>query len=204
MIVNLKNEKHFFFVVSLLALSYVTYLVVIWVEYHFFSYEVKGFLHMLHAFTVPVIFFGYLYIFDNWAWKWKAWTFMSVVDYPNIGGEYKGRFISSYKDENGNAVTGEVNLSIKQTASKVIVNGKFNQSESVSIQSFFAFNDYKGKPCLYYFYKSKPNKNAAETMHAHEGSAVLCYDNQTKVLSGEYYSGRDRNNYGDLELTMIS
>ena len=89
---------------------------------------------------------------------------------------------------------------IKQTASNVAIKGIFNLSESISTKAFLSFNDLKHKVCLHYFFQNKPNKNSLETMHIHEGSAILCYDEKTKKLEGEYYSGRDRNNYGDIEV----
>jgi hypothetical protein len=40
-------------------------------------------------------------------------------------------------------------------------------------------------------------------MHAHRGTAVLKLSDDGKELSGEYYSGRDRQNYGTLLIAKV-
>ena len=199
---NLKKETHLFFLIGLLALSYFTYKIIIWFE-RLLGYEVKELVHLLHVFTVPAVFVLYIKLFDKYLWKLPIWRQLGIINFPNVDGTYKGEFVSSYADENGNPVKGEMTLIIEQTASDVKIIGKFNQSESVSIEAFFAHNDYKNEPCLYYFYKNKPGNNATPTMHAHEGSAVLCYDEKDHTLEGEYYSGRDRNNHGDINVKKV-
>lgn len=199
---SLKKENHFWFLSGILILSYLTYLLFIQIE-HIFPYKVQTTLQMIHAFTIPVIFYIYLNWFEKSAWKWKIWTTIRIVDFPNLSGTYRGKFISSFKDKDGKPFEGDMKLSISQTFSQICIQGVFNQSESISIQAFFAFNDFKQKNCLYYFYKNKPSNNATPTMHTHEGSTVLCFDPADQTLSGEYYSGRDRNNHGDIFVKKI-
>jgi hypothetical protein len=92
-------------------------------------------------------------------------------------------------------------LNINQPASNISIQGIFNQSKSIRTQASFGFNDIEQKICLYYFFKNKPGENATNSMHAHEGSTILCYNEKENILEGEYYSGRDRNNYGDIKVS---
>jgi len=149
------------------------------------------------------VFSFLLWVFDNHIWKWKIFRFFKIIEFPDLSGEYKGSFESSYKKDRKN-VTGSAKLVIKQTASNITIQGVFNESQSISVHSFFAFNDLEQKNCLYYFYKNKPAVNAVETMNQHEGVAILCFDENTKILNGEYYSSRDRNNYGVIEVKLIN
>lgn len=199
---DLKNERHLFFLFGLIALSYYSYALVVWIE-HFFNYEVVSVLHKFHAFTIPVFFYGYASLFNKYAWKWPIWRNIGVIDFPDLNGVYKGKFTSSYLDANGNKTEGDMELVISQTASNISIEGKFNQSISISIQAFFAVHDFRNEVALYYFYKNQPANNATASMHAHEGSAVLFFDPKNKTLSGEYYSGRDRNNHGDIIATKL-
>jgi len=41
------------------------------------------------------------------------------------------------------------------------------------------------------------------TMAIHEGSTKLTYNAETDSLTGDYYSGRDRNNYGTIEVKRV-
>jgi len=198
--IDFSKERNFWFILGLFGISYVFFLLIQWIEHHL-PESVQEFIKMLHFFTIPVIFYILLKLFENYLWKWKIWKFIKIVDFPDLNGIYKGKFNSSFKDENGKNFEGEITLKIKQSFSKITINGIFNSSESISTKAFFAFDDLKQKNCLYYFFKNKPNKNAVETMHIHEGSAILCYSETTKKLEGEYYSGRDRNNFGDIEVT---
>lgn len=94
-------------------------------------------------------------------------------------------------------------LQVFQTASSIKVMWKFNQSQSISTQASFWFNEIENKNCLYYFFKNKPWNNATETMHSHEGSCILCFNEENNELKWEYYSWRDRKKYWDIILRKV-
>lgn len=199
---DLSKERNFWFLLGMLGISYLLFLAIQWVE-QYLPETWKKSIEMFHFFTIPAIFYLLLKSFEKYFWKWNIWKIFKIIDFPDLNGMYDGKFISSFKDGDGRNIEGKMTLRIKQTASDIVINGSFNLSESVSTKAFFSFNDLKSKVCLYYFFKNKPNGNVPETMHAHEGSAILCYDEKTGELKGEYYSGRDRNNYGDIEVKKI-
>jgi hypothetical protein len=54
---------------------------------------------------------------------------------------------------------------------------------------------------LIYDYLNTPKHNTPETMHMHRGSVELRFQLDDGLDGeGEYYSGRDRNNYGTIRL----
>ncbi len=197
--IDFSKEINFWFMLGVLGISYVFFILIQWLE-HYLPETFQESIKMFHFFTIPVIFYILLKLFEAFLWKWKIWKFLKIVDFPDLNGVYKGRFTSSFKDKNGNNFEGEMTLKIKQSFSKITIQGLFNLSESISTKAFFDFNELKQKSCLYYFFQNIPGKNATDTMEIHEGSTILCYDEKTKKLEGTYYSGRGRNNYGDIEV----
>ena len=47
------------------------------------------------------------------------------------------------------------------------------------------------------------SKNTHESMNIHEGTGTLEINCNGTILSGYYYSGRGRQNIGDITLTLI-
>lgn len=200
--IDFSKERNVWFILGLFGISYVFSLLIQWLEHHL-PESVQEFIEMFHVFTIPINFYILVKLFENYLWKWKIWEFIKIVNFPDLNGIYKGKFTSSFKDENGKNFEGKMTLKIKQSFSKITINCIFDLSKSISTKAFFAFNDLEQKNCLYYFFQNKPEKNAVEEMHIHEGSAILSYDEVTKKLEGEYYSGRDRNNYGNIKVIKI-
>ena len=51
-----------------------------------------------------------------------------------------------------------------------------------------------------YEYLNEPLSEAVGSMHTHRGSARLTLSEDGMSLDGDYYTGRDRTNYGSLSL----
>lgn len=66
-------------------------------------------------------------------------------------------------------------------------------SETASIVIDAPEGDY-----LSYQYVNEPKSNAVRTMSIHRGTVRLLFDERKNSLGGEYYSGRDRQNFGSL------
>ena len=62
--------------------------------------------------------------------------------------------------------------------------------------------DDGGGPMLSYEYRNEPKPHAAATMHPHRGMTRLGLVSPGR-LEGEYYTGRDRQNYGTLSLEKV-
>jgi hypothetical protein len=139
--------------------------------------------------------YGLLFIvFDNWAWKLFRKIGFSKI--PNLKGEWTGHLRSSF-DEHETAVTAKVTIFQTWTRIRILLDTK--QSSSQSDMASITIKTPEGK-YLHYLYMNEPKANAAKTMSIHRGTAKLLYDEKAKTLIGEYYSGRDRQEYGSLSL----
>ena len=56
---------------------------------------------------------------------------------------------------------------------------------------------------LSYEYLNEPLPNAKITMHTHRGTCRLTIKANEKVIVGDYYTGRDRQNYGGLRFERV-
>jgi hypothetical protein len=92
---------------------------------------------------------------------------------------------------------------IEQTATRIKICGTFAESKSVSIHENFSRSEIDNKVALFYFFRNEPNYDATETMSIHEGSVKLIHDEEKDTLTGYYYSGRDRNNHGTIEVKRV-
>ncbi len=196
---NLTKKQHWWLLIFMVLVSYL-----IW---NLLS-ELLNYFNLNNIiFELPWFFWTFwilLFLFDRYFWKFKIFRVLNIIDFPNINGNYKWNFTSSYIDPaTWEKYMWEVEMRIKQTSSSTLIHWTFNQSKSISTQSSFGFNDFEQKLSLYFFYKNKPSENAVETMHSHEWSCILSYDEESNQLTWEYYSWRDRNNYWDLKLKRV-
>lgn len=150
--------------------------------------------------TVPAIYSGLFSLFDKYFWKWKIFRYLQIIVVDDLNGRWEG-FIKSSWNNFGTEIPTE--LTIKQTSTTIKIHGKFNESRSVSIHEEFGKSDIHDKTTLYYFYKNDPHYDAPVTMATHEGSGVLVFNQEDGTLSGYYYSGRDRSNYGTIEVHKV-
>ncbi|MFZ5803285.1 MAG: hypothetical protein ACOY7U_00375 [Acidobacteriota bacterium] len=141
---------------------------------------------------------GTLYaFFDKWLWRHCLLRKVGVVRVPDLGGKWRGRGFTSF--EEGKPY--EVELEIRQTWTRLSVHLETAQSISRSLTASLSVNEPEG-PVLTYEYRNEPKPNAPPSMHSHRGTAVLRLRNND-CLEGEYYSGRDRQNYGSLRLKRV-
>ncbi len=151
--------------------------------------------------SVPVIYAIIFFLFDKYIWKWSMLRNLGLVITDDLNGKWEGVIKSSW-DHFVADIPAE--LIIKQTATSIKIHGKFNQSRSVSIYEHFGRSDVSNQTVLYYFYRNDPNYDAPATMAMHEGSTILGFNKEDGLLSGYYYSGRDRNNHGTISLRKVT
>lgn len=149
----------------------------------------------------PTIMFVYgllHFAYDRKVWKWKN-SSLSLSYIPDCNGTWYGELHSSH--DGGTKV--ESMLIIHQTWSKMVI--ELRTDSSVSYSRMASFNVTPGtSDGLIYEYTNDPHADATETMHAHRGFAFLKLSNDRKYLEGDYYSGRDRSNFGTMKLHFIS
>lgn len=193
--VNTENHKNFtYFILVLIAVSVVL------------SYAISLFLKKINLdipsyidlpIAVPAIYSILFAFFDKKLWVLPIFKKMGVIIAEDLNGKWVGHIKSSY-DNFETEIPAELN--IKQTGTMVKIKGKFNQSKSISVHEDFGLSEVDQSIALFYFYRNEPCNDAIDTMSIHEGSAKLIYDKENDSLNGYYYSGRDRNNYGIINV----
>jgi hypothetical protein len=147
--------------------------------------------------SIPGVYAILFLLFDRYLWKIKFFKKTGIVIADDLNGKWRGIVKSSY-DGHQSDIPAE--LVIEQTATDIKICGTFNQSKSVSMHENFGKSEIDNQTALYYFFRNEPKYDATSTMSIHEGSVKLLYDPQKDCLSGNYYSGRDRNNHGTIEV----
>jgi hypothetical protein len=140
-----------------------------------------------------LFFYGVLFtIFDKWAWK--IFRKIGFVKTPDLNGKWKGYLKSSF-DEHSSEVKATLEIFQDWTRIKIILTTE--QSSSYSESASFVIEIPEGK-YLSYQYINEPKPDAVKTMSIHRGTARLLFNEKENTFIGEYYSGRDRQNFGSL------
>lgn len=150
--------------------------------------------------SIPTVYGLLFYLFNKYLWKYPIFRKLGIVVADDLNGKWEGTIKSSY-DQYQKAIKAE--LTIEQTATRIKICGTFAESKSVSIHENFSRSEIDNKVALFYFFRNEPRYDAVETMAIHEGSANLIHDESADTLTGYYYSGRDRNNHGTIEVKRI-
>ncbi len=145
-------------------------------------------------------FYGLLYtFFDKFLWKLNLWGIrFSAI--PNIQGTWIGTIKSSYND--GREMNG-IALYIHQSWFKMSVQIETETSRSFSTMAVVNTNS-SSEPGLKYEYISEPGTFSVQTMQTHRGTANLRLNFDETHLIGEYYTGRGRQNIGDMSFCRVS
>lgn len=150
--------------------------------------------------SVSAIFSLIFLIFNRWLWRLPLFKWAGIIIADDLNGTWEGKVKSSYDDFKSDIYA---KLVIEQSATNIKIFGQFNESKSVSIHENFGKSDIDNQMALFFFFRNQPRYDAKKTMAMHEGSAILTYDKAKDTLTGNYYSGRDRNNFGTIEVKRI-
>ena len=143
-------------------------------------------------------FFGLFWKwFDHQLWRVGFLHKWGVIDIPDLRGGWSAQIASSYEAESA-SVTGEA--TIEQTWSRISIVIRWPNSQSRSVSA--ALQAGAGlRQELVYTYVNEPGANAVPTMEMHRGTTWLQVDPGRETLEGHYYSGRGRQQFGDMVLT---
>ncbi len=142
-----------------------------------------------------LLVFGLFYaLFKNYLWKAGLFQKLGIVKIPVLAGKWDGYVISSH---DGHQERRDVTASIVQDWTDIVIKLKGRDSHSYSVTASLLTGDGK---LLSYEYQSEPHVSAPETMHSHRGQTRLTISDDEREMDGEYYSGRDRQNFGLLHL----
>ncbi|MFI5420137.1 MAG: hypothetical protein ACHQ1H_04145 [Nitrososphaerales archaeon] len=137
-------------------------------------------------------------IFRRRLWRLRLLRHLGIVNVPDLRGVWRGSATSSI---DGLAEPFPVTIWISQNWTHILIKLRTEQSESRSVVgAIFVADDVT----LSYLFENVPKAQATDSMHAHRGTAVVKLSPDERTLEGEYYSGRDRGNFGFLELRKTS
>jgi hypothetical protein len=149
----------------------------------------------------PIAIYGLLFcLFEKHLWKYSIFKKLGIIIGDDLNGKWTGTVRSSYDKFEKNY---SANFNIKQSATQIKINGLFNNSKSTSIHENFGKSEIDNEVALFYFFRNEPNYDAKETMAMHEGVVKLIYNKTEDTLVGYYYSGRDRNNHGTINVRRV-
>ena len=140
-----------------------------------------------------LFFYGLLFIiFDKWLWQY--FKTINLIKTPNLNGKWTGYLKSSFSNHK---LEVKAKIRIFQTWTKIKILLITNKSLSYSEVASIVINTPEGK-YLSYQYINEPKTNSAKTMSIHRGSVRLLFNEKSYSLEGDYFSGRDRQNFGSL------
>jgi hypothetical protein len=144
-------------------------------------------------------FYGSFYwLFDRSIWKWKWIHRLQITRIPDLSGVWHGHVKPSQTDvSTGLELNAAITISIRQTWTSLLLAGQTKLSKSRSLSGSLLTED---ECSMSYEYLNEPSPSAPSTMHVHRGTAILYFDKAGTMLNGEYYSGRDRQNIGTIQL----
>jgi len=136
-----------------------------------------------------------LAVFRSYLWRWRLFRVVGIVKVPDLEGKWHGHVTSSFDTL---AEQLPVTVQIRQNWTHMAIHLTADGSRSRSVvASLYVAED---ETVLNYQYENEPNVRATQTMHAHNGTASLRVTDNNRRLTGDYYSGRDRNNHGQITL----
>lgn len=141
-------------------------------------------------------FFGLLLVFVNHvAWRWTVFRRLLSISVLDFGGHWEGVVVST--DGEGDASEHPVSVTIQQTWLRIFIKLEAERSHSSSIVAAWRGVGAADSE-LFYVYENHPHADTPTSVHPHRGTAVLRLAQEN--IEGHYYSGRDRQRFGDIRL----
>lgn len=150
-------------------------------------------------FEAPSIFgfYGILYtVFNEYIWQSNTLSRLGIVRTPNIIGVWKGHLKTSF---NSFQSEHDIKVQIYQNWTAIGIEFDSATSKGKSITAVIEV-DEKKECILTYTYFNEPNASAPKQMNIHRGTSTICFSNDLKTAQGDYYSGRGRQQFGEITL----
>ncbi|HNE06276.1 MAG TPA: hypothetical protein PKI33_10445 [Anaerolineales bacterium] len=143
-------------------------------------------------------FFGAIYwLYDKYLWKTKWVQMIDWIKTPNISGKWDVEIRTSHdsftEKTSGKAI-------IRQSAFRISIALETKSSISSSIHAALMRTEKVSEYELTYNYINHPKADSIETMSIHMGTTRVSLSDDGKQMDGEYYTGRDRQNFGRITL----
>lgn len=144
-------------------------------------------------------FYGLIYwLYDKYLWKTRWIQRIDWIKTPNISGSWNAEIRTSH-DGFSNFVLAKV--VIRQTAFRISVSAETDTSRSYSVQAALLKTDKVSEYELTYNYINHPKADSVNTLNIHLGTAHLHIGDNLHRMDGDYYTNRDRKNFGRMIFT---
>lgn len=150
----------------------------------------QGFLSDISKTVTVIAFLWFLYA----KWFWKFCTYIKVLPYPYIGGEWEGELHSTYKE----GKTIKIQTTIKHRLFNSSLSLETNESKSVSNSFSFDIDEERGFNRIIYTYQNVPDATVRDHSEIHFGTAMLSIIDEGQTLKGNYWT--DRGTTGTITL----
>lgn len=199
---NFKNYKApsllLFVAVLILLYTPLTELLVVFLS----KWEVlSSVLTYIGVFSVMTLLSATLWLVDRYGYRKRI--FKWLVDVPNLSGRYTGTLVSNYQEMDGFNTERACAIEVKQNASAIHVYSYIGDPRTFeeTSQSYSAseqlVKEENGFFKLYYVYTNEPD-TLMQQLDQHNGTAMLKYYPDVKMLKGDYYN--KRGNQGTIEV----
>lgn len=142
--------------------------------------------------SAVALYEGMYALFRKRLWRAKIFRTLGLVGVPDLNGTWKGQVESWSR---GRQTVKEAQVVIHQTLTEIAIFLETPDSRSFSLSAHISLQN-PNEPTILYHYFNEPRAHARNTMHAHRGSAFVKV--QGDVMTGEYYTGRDRKTHGSI------
>lgn len=172
-----------------------------------------GFIPAISSISISwgLAFSALLGLYSKYGWDHWIARGLRASRVPNLSGRWEGYMGTSYDGDIPDSALHEsdpqdegmqrvrATLYIKQTWRKISIHVETASSESDSTGATILMQDGRW-PSLNYQYANDPDPDAEDTMSRHYGTADLALksNEETDVLEGFYYTGPQRENYGEM------
>ncbi|KYK34928.1 MAG: hypothetical protein AYK18_13545 [Theionarchaea archaeon DG-70] len=146
-------------------------------------------------------FYGLFYaVFDKYLWRTSIFRKIGMVKIPDLNGIWKGYISSSFDSLETKQ---DATVEVRQSWTGICISLKTDNSKSRSLTASILTKD-QNAILISYEYLNEPKYSAKATMHTHRGTCRLILSSDRQELKGEYYTGRDRQNFGVLTFKRLS
>jgi hypothetical protein len=146
----------------------------------------------------PAVFGFYgLLLWGLDAYLWRQPNVARLLRVPDLRGPWHGSVRSStdqFQQEHPITVV----ITQSWSALRIVMEGA--SSSSCSTAAHVSEGAGTESFEIVYEYLNTPRSGTSATMHAHRGTAHLRLSSDGTALTGEYYTGRDRQTHGTIEL----
>jgi hypothetical protein len=146
-------------------------------------------------------FFGFfIWLYDNYLWKTRLIQKLKWMRIPNLSGLWETEMKTS-QDNFITPILGQI--TIRQTASKILIALETNSSTSASIIGAIIRAEKLSEYELTYYFRNEPKAESLTSLQIHYGTASFRISDDTSLLEGEYYTGRNRQTFGSVKAKLI-